>query len=49
MTVLTIFNFLCKACGTRIGQFVTDDFKTDEDIKCPDCGSKDITYSTLVK
>ena len=45
---ITILNFECKKCGTKIGQLVSNGINEDE-IKCPNCGSIDISYGTLLK
>ncbi len=49
MTIVTILNFHCKDCNTTIGQLVTDGVEKDEDIQCPECKSKNVTYSTLLR
>ena len=46
---ITILNFECKDCNHKIGQMITNDIKDEDDIKCPKCGSKNITYGTLLK
>ena len=46
--IITIFNFECKNCKTKIGQFVSDGVDENK-IVCPECGSDNITYGTLLK
>lgn len=45
---VTILNFECKDCHTTIGQLITNDIKDENDIKCPECKSKNCTYSTFL-
>jgi DNA-directed RNA polymerase subunit RPC12/RpoP len=42
---MTIINFECKDCGTHIQQYITD-IGSEDDLKCPNCESKNITYGT---
>ena len=46
--IITIYNFHCNTCGSHIGQLVSDNLN-EEEPRCPDCGSTNITYSTLIK
>lgn len=45
----TILNFECKDCNHRIGQMITNNIEDEDNIKCPKCGSTNITYGTLLK
>jgi len=44
---ITIFNFECKNCKTKIGQLTSNSINKDK-IICPNCGSSNITYGTLI-
>ena len=44
----TIFNFECQECHTKIGQLVSNGIDPDN-VKCPNCGSTNVTYNTLIK
>ena len=44
---VTIFNFECKNCKTKIGQLNSNGIDKDK-IVCPKCGSSNITYGTLI-
>ncbi len=46
---MVILNFECKDCECVVGQLTTNDFKNKDDIKCVNCGSKNITYSTFLQ
>lgn len=46
--IVTIFNFECNNCRTKIGQLVSNNID-EEMIACPKCGSTNISYGTLLK
>ncbi len=46
---VTILNFECKDRKVTIRQLVTNDFQNENDIKCPKCGSKNVSYSTFLQ
>ncbi len=46
---VTILNFECYDCQAKTGQLITSDTQDEDDVKCPNCGSKNCTYSTLLK
>lgn len=43
----TIINLHCNSCNSNIGQFTTTEDIKDE-IKCPVCGSEDVTIGTVL-
>ncbi len=45
---VTILNFECKDCHTKIGQLTSNNIN-EEKIVCPKCGSSNISYGTLLK
>ncbi len=45
---VTILNFECHNCHSKIGQWTSNDID-EEKITCPECGSDDISYGTLLK
>jgi len=45
---VTVFNFECKDCHTKIGQLVSDSINI-ENIECPNCKSKNTIHGTVVQ
>jgi len=45
---VTILNFECKDCHTKVGQLVSNNID-EKKITCPKCGSSNVTYGTLLK
>lgn len=47
---VTVFNFECKDCGTRVGQLVHQlaEGEDKENFKCPNCGSSNCSYGTAL-
>jgi Zn finger protein HypA/HybF involved in hydrogenase expression len=46
--VITILNFECKNCHTKAGQLISNNIDENK-VVCPECGSDNVSYGTLLK
>ena len=46
---VTVINFECKDCGTKIGQLVANGGVDPDNITCLYCRSDNVTFSTVFK